>query len=417
MVHLYLPAALVAGFLAAGAYVEYVAPPPAQGDPDALKIVTSLPRSGSAKGQTDTIVEGVRLALHEVGYKITLGGKEYRIEYLDLDDATASAGAWTAEQETANADLALRDPDVMAYIGTYNSGAAKISMPILNKGRVLMISPANTAPGLTKPNVGERDEPKRYRPTGVANYCRVVPTDDLQGPAGAEWARSMGAGRIYILDDNEVYGKGVADLFEGHARKIGLDILGRESIDAKAQEFSALMTKIARLRPDLVYFGGTTQTKAGQLAKDMVKAGMRGVKMMGPDGCYEKAMIESAGADNLDGRFFVTFGGLTPDKLAETPNGRKFVAAYQGLYGKPPAEAYAFYGYECGRVALRALRDADAKDREKVRAAGMGIKDFDGVAGRWSFDANGDTSLQEMSGIAVKGGQFEFAKKLTVTKK
>ncbi|MBX9584081.1 MAG: ABC transporter substrate-binding protein, partial [Gemmataceae bacterium] len=201
MVHLYLPAALVAGFLAAGAYVEYVAPPPAQGDPDALKIVTSLPRSGSAKGQTDTIVEGVRLALHEVGYKITLGGKEYRIEYLDLDDATASAGAWTAEQETANADLALRDPDVMAYIGTYNSGAAKISMPILNKGRVLMISPANTAPGLTKPNVGERDEPKRYRPTGVANYCRVVPTDDLQGPAGAEWARSMGAGRIYILDD------------------------------------------------------------------------------------------------------------------------------------------------------------------------------------------------------------------------
>jgi branched-chain amino acid transport system substrate-binding protein len=210
---------------------------------------------------------------------------------------------------------------------------------------------------------------------------------------------------------------GVADLFEAHARKIGLTVLGRESIDFKAQEFSALMTKIKRKNPDLIYFGGTTQTKAGQLAKDMVKVGMDRCKMMGPDGCYEDAMIQSAGADIVNDRFYVTFGGLTPDKLADTSGGREFVERYKKLYGKEPSEAYALYGYECGRVALEAVRTAGKKDRDAVRRAGIAIKDFPGVTGTFSFDPNGDTTLLEMSGIAVRDGKFVFAKKLTVTRK
>jgi branched-chain amino acid transport system substrate-binding protein len=407
----YAPLAAVAGFLALGLATPM---PHGEGSPDLIKLASSLPRTGSAKGQTDAIVNGIRLALDEAGYRVELGGRAYRIEYLDLDDATAAAGQWTAEQETANANLAVRDPDVMIYIGTYNSGAAKISMPILNRARMLMLSPANTSPSLTKPNIGERDEPRRYRPTGEPNFCRVVPTDDLQGPAGAEWAKELGARRVYVLDDNEVYGKGIADLFEAHARKIGLTILGRESIDAKAQEFKALMFKIRGMNPDLVYFGGTTESKGGQVAKDMVAAGMRHVRFMAPDGCYQRAMIESAGADNLNDRFFVTFGGRTPDKLAETPNGQRFVESYRRLYGRDPDESYAFYGYEAGRVALDALRRAGAKDRDAIRRAGLATRDFDGVAGRWSFDENGDTTLLEMSGIVLRDGKFEYAKKLVV---
>ena len=148
------------------------------GNPRVVKIVSSLPRTGSAKAQTDAIVNGIRIALEEAGDKCG----PFDVVFGDWDDATAAAGQWTAEAETANARRAAHDPDVVAYIGTYNSGAAKIAMPILNRAGLLMISPANTWPGLTKPGKGDPGEPEIYRPTGKLNYTRVVPADDLQGP-------------------------------------------------------------------------------------------------------------------------------------------------------------------------------------------------------------------------------------------
>jgi hypothetical protein len=203
------------------------------------------------------------------------------------------------------------------------------------------VSPANTAVGLTKPGLGMPGEPDVYRPTGRLNYVRVVPADDLQGPLSADWVRRRGVRKVYILDDNEVYGKGIADLFDERCREIGIEVLGHDSIDAKAQEFKSLMASVKAAGPDLVYFGGTTQSKGGQLAKDMVNAGIPAVLMV-PDGCLEQVFIDSAGAANLEGRCFATFGGLPPDRL--TGKGADFVARYRERHGELP-EAYAVYGY------------------------------------------------------------------------
>jgi len=369
-------------------------------DATTIKIVSSLPRTGSARGQTDTIVNGIVMAFEEANYKVG----NFTLKYEDLDDATAAEGQWTAEREGANADQAIKDPDVMVYIGTYNSGAAKISMPRLNKAGILMISPANTGTGLTKPGKGDPGEPEIYRPSGKINYVRVVPADDIQGVVSAEWAKKLKLTKVFVLDDREVYGKGVADLFHAHADQIGLKVLGHEGIDGRAQEFKPLMTKIKATNPDLIYFGGTTQTKAGQLVKDMVAVGLD-AKFMCPDGCFEDAFITSAGADNLNERGLITFGGLPPEK--QTGKGALFVAAYQKKFGKMP-EGYAIYGYECGKVALEAIRRAGKKDRDAIRAAGISIKNFDGALGKWTFDKNGDTSLRTMSGNTVRNGKFEF---------
>jgi branched-chain amino acid transport system substrate-binding protein len=392
-----LPTLLIAGFVGAGVALPR---PVTVGDPNMIRIVSSLPRSGSARGQTDSIVDGIRLAIIEAGEKVTVGGKVYRIDYKDLDDASAMAGSWTADAEIANADLAIRDPDVMIYIGTYNSAAARISMPILNKAHMLMISPANTSPTLTKPGAGDRGEPMCFRPTGEINFVRVVPTDDLQGSLAAEWAQDMGFRRVYVLDSNETYGRGIAEQFEKRAREIGLEILGHESIDAKSTEYLPLMTKIKGRNPDLVYFGGTTQDNAGQLVKDMASVGLD-AKFMAPDGCYEQKMIESAGANRLIGRFYVTFTGLTPDRL-ETGAGKAFVEKHLRILRKKPSEAYAIYGYESALVALESLRRGGAKDRAAICTAGRAIKDFVGPSGlKWSFDENGDTTLQLMTGSTV----------------
>jgi branched-chain amino acid transport system substrate-binding protein len=377
----------------------------ANGDPQRIKIVSSLPRTGSAKAQTDTIVNGIKIALEEAGWKA--GG--FDIEYADWDDATAGAGQWTAEAETANAARAVRDPDVMVYIGTYNSGAAKISMPILNKAHLLMISPANTWPGLTKPDKGDPGEPQIYQPTGTINYVRMVPTDDLQGPLGAAWAKELGIRRVYVLDDNEVYGKGIATLFIEACQDLDIEVLGHESIDSKAQEFKPLMATIKSEKPDLVYFGGTTQSKGGQIAKDMIAAGLD-CKLMVPDACYEEAFIQSAGAENVNDRCYVTFGGLPPEELRGP--GQVFVEKYTARYGGKP-EGYAIYGYEAAKVALEAIHRAGVKDREAILAACLAIKDFDqGALGTWSFDAHGDTTLKTISGNIVHHGEFKLVKLL-----
>jgi branched-chain amino acid transport system substrate-binding protein len=373
-------------------------------DPHVIRIVSSLPRTGSAKGQTDTIVNGIRLALEEVDYQVG----DFRLQYSDLDDATAAAGQWTPDAETSNALRAAGDPNVMAYIGTYNSGAAKVSMPILNKAGVLMVSPANTWPGLTKPGIGEPGEPEMYQPSGKQNYVRVVPADDLQGPLAADWAKEMGVKKVFVLDDREVYGRGLATMFLGRAKAIGLDVVGESSIDPKSLDFKAFLRTVKDKQPDLVYFGGTTQSKGGQLAMDMVDVGLS-AKLMVPDGCMEQAFIDSAGAANLEGRCFVTFGGIPPDQYSGAA--KVFGEKYRAKYGTEP-EAYSIYGYEAARVAIEAIRKAGVKDRAAIVKAAFSIRDFPGALGTWSVDENGDTTLAAISGNVVQGGKFKFVKLL-----
>ena len=267
--------------------------------------------------------------------------------------------------------------------------------------------PGQHGPGLTKPGKGDPGEPENYRPSGKINYVRFVPADDIQGVVSADWAKKLGLNKVFILDDRDVYGKGIADLFQARAEEIGLKVLGHEGIDARAQEFKPLMTKIkAGARPDLLRRNDPDQGR--QLVKDMLGVGLD-AKFMCPDGCYEDAFIDSAGADNLQDRALVTFGGLPPEKL--TGKGAAFVASYQKKFGKMP-EGYAIYGYECGKVALEAIRRAGKKDRDAIRAAGVSIRNFDGALGKWSFDKNGDTSLRTMSGNTVKNGKFAFVRVL-----
>ncbi len=369
-----------------------------------LKIVSSLPRTGSANAQTSTIVNGIKLAIDEVGGNVD----GWVIEYADLDDASPQRGNWDGAVELQNANASVKDESIVAYIGTFNSGAAKLSMPTLNKAGLVMISPANTYPGLTKPGTGEPNEPKIYRPSGKINYFRVVPTDDLQGVQAADWAYDMGVRKVFILHDRELYGKGITDVFKKQAEKLGIEVMGVEGIDSKAANYRSLVTKIKATSPDLVYFGGTTQSNAGQIAKDLRSGGYEG-KYMVPDGCYEQAFIEAAGPENLNDKTYITFGGLPADKL--TGVGADFRAAYVTKHSAEP-EAYAAYGYECARVVLKAIARAATKDRASILEAVTTTKDFDGVLGKWSFDENGDTSSQVMSGQTVHDGKFVFVKAL-----
>ena len=339
---------------------------------------------------------------------------DVQIKYVSQDDATTQAGKWDEAKCADNAESAAQDETIMGWIGPYNSGCAQVEIPILNQAGLAMVSHGNTYIGLTKPG-GAPGEPEKFYPTGTRNYTRVIVDDDKQGRAGALWMRDLGTRSVYILDDQETYGKGLADQFQQNAEALGIQVLGREGIDGKASNYRSFMAKIAQLNPDAIYFGGITQNNAGQLVSDKVGAGMsnQNVIFMGPDGILEDALLDTAG-DAAEG-IYVTFAGLPSSELPG--KGQDFVQQYKDKYGSD-VEAYTAYGYEAANVLLDAIQRAYENDGEVTRAGVVrelfNTKNYDGVLGTWSFDQDGDTTLTELSGQRVENGDFQFNRTIDV---
>jgi branched-chain amino acid transport system substrate-binding protein len=214
-----------------------------------VKLISSLTRSGSSAGQSDSVVNSIRLCLEDANHRV--GGAE--IVYEDLDDGTPERGSWVAEKEAENARYAAADPDVLAYIGTLDADAAPHSLPILNQaGPLLMISPCNTYPGLTKPVPWAPEEPDVHYPTGVRSYARTAMADDLQGVAGAAWAAELGLESVYVLHDTEPYGRGVAEPFAAACAARGIRVVGGpEGIVVSGAAVSTVQVEVAGVRSTL----------------------------------------------------------------------------------------------------------------------------------------------------------------------
>jgi branched-chain amino acid transport system substrate-binding protein len=363
-----------------------------------IHVYSSLPRQGTNTEQTNTLVEQIKQVLD--GQKIG----DFTIKYFDLDDSSAANnGDWDGAVEQANANKVVADPDAMVYIGTYNSGAAKLSIPILNAACIVMISPANTYPGLTKvvDGVTQPGEPDLYYPGGYRNYARPIATDDVQGAAGAEWAKTQGKTKAYVLDDTQLYGAGLAKAWAQHANKIGLEVVSpnktSEGFDAKATDYSALAQKIKASGADVIYIGSITGQNTGKLWKDL-RAGLPDITIMSGDGVFEKSWYDGAGA-SANGTF-LTFGGLGPDQL--TGAGKEWFDKYKTDHNGDQPATYTAYGNAAATTALEALKKAGTNDRYEVLKAVMATKDLDTVLGKLTFDANGDAIGGSISGYKVE---------------
>lgn len=405
--------AAVATSAAGGAVASPSKAAAAGGGSGSFKVYSSFPRTGASKSQTDSVVNAIKLALEDSSYK----AGNFTIVYAtteDLDDGSpAKSGNWDAGVEAANATKVVADPDAMVYIATFNSGAAKVSIPLLNQANMAMISPANSYTGLTKKLEGavEPNEPDVYYPNGKRNYCRVIATDDLQGAVGANYAKELGAKKVYLLDDTELYGHGIAVVFGLTAKKIGLETVGPEGIDKQATDYRSLGQKIKSSGADMVYFGGITGNGAGKLWKDLRGVLGKNFKLMGPDGIFDPDFLAAAG-DAAEGTY-ASFGGLPPSQL--TGKGQDFVKRFKAKYNADPT-SYAAYGYDAALAVVKAVEKAGKLDRMAIRDALMATKDLEGALGKFSFDQNGDTNLTTMSVQQVKSGKWEFIKTVQAPK-
>jgi branched-chain amino acid transport system substrate-binding protein len=362
-----------------------------------VRIVSSLTRSGSSIGQSESIVNAIRMRLEDAGHRVC----GVPIVYEDLDGGSEERGSWDAAREQANARYAAAHPDVVAYIATLDTDAAPYSIPITNAaGPLLMISPCNTYPGLTRP-FGP-GEPDKHYPTGRRNYLRTALSDHLQGAFAAQWAAELGAQRAFVLHDTEPCGRGVALPFADACRHLGVRLDEPPTgIEPKRSEYEALARTIAESGADLVFYGGIIQNGAGPLWRD-IRTAAPAITMMGPDTLFEHAFIEDAG-EHADGTL-ITFGGVPPALLEG--RGRAFFERCVERFGHEP-ECYAASAYDATGVILEAIERVGRLDRAAITEAAFATRNFDGLLGRWSFDANGDIDLRRGTRLTIRSGHFE----------
>ena len=377
-----------------------------------IKIYSSWPLTGTYELIGGDAVQAVKMALADFGN--AAGG--FAIEYEALDDGSAANnGGPDSAKETENVNRVVADEDAMVYMATYNSGMAKISIPITNAVPMAQISYANTYPGLTKAIEGatEEGEPDIYFPSGKRNYMRVCPADDVQGGAQAKWAfNDQGKKKAYVLHDQSLYGQGVAAVFKIEFEKLGGEVLGFEGYDPKASDYQSLMTSIADKGPEIVTVGATVDNNAAKVLQDMRSVMDESVLFLGPDGLINEAFVQGAG-DAAEGAY-LTFAGYTPDKLVELGGaGADYVNRITEVLGHAP-DSYAVYAYETTVVVIQSLDRVAAKDRSAILDDMIATEGFVSLLGKtWSFTETGDTDSAVIGLAKVIDGAITFQQSIS----
>ncbi len=376
-----------------------------------LTIYSSLPLQGGSRDNALAVNRGAEIALEEKGGKVG----NFTVKFEKLDDSTASAGKWEPNQVQQNARKAVADKTTIAYLGEFNSGASALSIPTTNRAGILQVSPANTAVGLTSSDPGaDAGEPDKYYPTKKRTYGRVVPRDTVQAAAQVTIWKENGCTKVYIVNDKEVYGEGLAKSAEQAAQQQGgIEIVANEGYDPKAGNYRSLAGKINSSGADCFFGSIIVDNNGVQLFTDVAE-GAPNLKLFGPDGVAEEAFTGKDGiSDDVAKRTLVTVATLDPDDYP--PAGKEFFDKYVQETGDKTPAPYAIYGYETMSIILDSIQRAADQgggkvSRQSVIDAFFATKGRESVLGTYDIDKNGDTTLTDYGLYTVEGGELVFDK-------
>ncbi|HSU04753.1 MAG TPA: branched-chain amino acid ABC transporter substrate-binding protein [Acetobacteraceae bacterium] len=357
-----------------------------------VRVGIDLSLTGADAESAVRVKNGILMGLEAANQANAVPG--YQIDVLVLDDGTATAGQYDPAQAATNARKMVADKDVVAAIGPQMSGAGKAMAPILSEGDLAIITPSSTNPDITNPKFAAQ-----FRPAGKAIYFRTVTTDAYQGPNMANFmADKLGVKSVYILDDSGAYGVGMADAYQQQAEKKGMKVLGRDRLDPKAADYTAVLTKIKSLNPDALYYGGVggagikLAKQAYDIMPKMIKAG--------GDGVYGASFLSGVGFPAAAG-WYATIASphLTNDNKAA-----QFIEAYTGKYGMGPDD-YTITAYDAALVLVDAIKRVAATGKPVTRSAvrdAIQTSKVPTIQGVVSFDANGDLADRTVSVFQIK---------------
>jgi branched-chain amino acid transport system substrate-binding protein len=353
-----------------------------------VTVYVSVPLRGPQGSDGQDVADGARLALADALGRV--GGLTVRAVYMDDTGGRGPRARWSPSATAANARWAAQDSTAIAYLGDFDSGATRFSLPITNEAHLLQVSPASSAIDLVQPYLGAGDQVPDTQPSEQRSFGRVIPSDEAQARAGAAWAKRLGAKHVSAVSDGSQFGAVLVESFRSAA--------------------SGLTRPRAA---DLLYYGGTATDVPAAVRADFGQCGPQA--LMASDALIGTPLLRSI-RDGPCQRITVrgprpSASGVLVTGAAQEPaqlpaSGQRFLRAFRQRFGRLPGR-YAAYGYEAMAVVLDSIRRAgDSGDvRDAVIDAFFDTRDRHSVLGTYSIDEVGNTTLNRMSGYRVVGGR------------
>jgi branched-chain amino acid transport system substrate-binding protein len=356
------------------------------GGPDADEIVighyASLTGSEATFGRSSD--NGVKMAIEEINAAGGIKGKRVRLVTYDDKGENREAG-------TAVTRLITRDR-VVAVLGEVASGRSLAAAPICQEHGVPMVSTSSTNPRVT--TIGDK----------IFRICYI---DPFQGWACAKFAREheqLKAQKAAILfNQAEDYSVGLKDEFEKAFVKLGGAIVAKESYQTEDQDYSAQLVSIRGSRPDVIFIPGY-YTDAANIALRARELGIE-APILGGDG-WDSAMLAEIGGKAIEGSYY------SNHYSHEDPNPRvqDFIRKWKEEYGQVP-DGTAALGYDAARILFDAIERAPSLSGGDLAAALAATRDFDGVTGRISIDANRN-AVKSIVVVQMRNGMPRFVTRI-----
>jgi branched-chain amino acid transport system substrate-binding protein len=341
-----------------------------------IKIGVPVPLSGGNAKMGDDIAKAGTLAVEEWNAKGGVLGR--KLEIVSFDDACDA-------QQSVTAAHKLIDAGVVAVAGGYCSSAAIPASAVYHDAGVAFVADASSNPKLTD--------------QGFENVFRVIGRDDQQGPyAAGVMMNTLKAKRIAIIHDNTLYAKGLADATKAALEgKSGVQVVFFDAVTPGEKDFSAVLTKVKSLNPDVTYYTGY-YPEGGLVAKQFKDLGVSG-KFMAGDANNDPTFISEAGPASEG--VFVTSTPLPQDQSTA----KAFIDRYKKRWNQDPGP-YSALEYDAVNVVINAIKQTGSADRAAIIKAITATKNYQGATGAINFDKKGDRTSVLYITYIIKGGKF-----------
>lgn len=339
-----------------------------------IKIGFTGPLTGDVKTFGESTKNAFNLAIEEAGGK----AGDYKIETVIMDDRNDATEAVNVATKMITQDK------VKAIVGSVTSKTTIPISQVANDNKVILITSTATNPKVTVDN----DKRKEF----AFRACFI---DPFQGTVAAKFATdTLKAKTAAVLyDQGNDYTIGLSNYFKDSFTKSGGQVLAFEAYSQADTDFSAVLTNIAKQKPDILYLPDYYQ-KVSLIGKQARAKGINAI-FLGGDG-WDSSDLDYA---TMEGGYFTNHYSADDPR----PEVKKWVEAYKAKYGTVP-DALATLCYDATKLLINAIKTANSDDPVKIKEALQATKDFSVVSGKITFDKDGNP-IKPAAILQVKGGK------------